>query len=272
MEAFMRSLNTGIRCILLLMTVIALLGGHFSKGLIRSIATHGRLAQSHHVKPTKWIDLLELEVPKKLWTVFYLYGAIWNGFWIVQTRQHADRWDLNRNIILVMILFEVHLLRRLLECILVTKFGASKMKLAGVMVGLVHYTVVPLAILSDKGGKMSVYGEYLKIAGLILFMYASYHQWRCNSILARIKREENQYGVPCGDWFEYVQSPLYTAEILIYLAFSGMLTFQNHTLSLVLLWVCANQSVSARLSSAWYHTHFRKESSLPKWKLIPFAW
>lgn len=59
----MRSLNTGIRCILLLMTVIALLGGHFSKGLIRSIATHGRLAQSHRVKPTKWIDLLELEVP-----------------------------------------------------------------------------------------------------------------------------------------------------------------------------------------------------------------
>nr|CCA22390.1 conserved hypothetical protein [Albugo laibachii Nc14] len=272
MEAFIRSLNSGIRYALLLMAVIAYFGGPLPTGLIRSIATHGRLTQSHRIQRSKWIDLFEFEVSKKLWTLFYLFGAIWTGFWIVQTQKHTDRWALNKNTFIVLILYEVHLVRRFVECILVTKFGSSKMKLAGVLVGLVHYLIVPLAILSDENVRLREDGDLFKLAGVLLFLKASYHQWRCNSILARIKGENNQYGVPHGDWFTYVQCPLYTAEILIYFAFSCILAFRNHTLSLVFLWVCANQSVSARLSSEWYRKHFSKQAHLPKWKLIPFTW
>ncbi|KAJ0667011.1 putative polyprenol reductase [Helianthus annuus] len=66
----------------------------------------------------------------------------------------------------------------------------------------------------------------------------------------------NEYAIPHGDWFEYVSSAHYTAEIVIY---GGLLVASGgRDLSLWLLFafVVANLGFAATLTHAWYLQKF----------------
>ena len=63
-----------------------------------------------------------------------------------------------------------------------------------------------------------------QIGAAALFIWAWKHQFIAHKIFARTKRQAmsnpeggGQYGVPRGDWFEYVSCPHYAAECLLYI-------------------------------------------------------
>lgn len=108
--------------------------------------------------------------------------------------------------------------------------------------------------------------------GVVLFVVASYHQFLCNLLLARLKKQHHmQHVIPRGDWFDAVRCPLYSCEVLLYLALALVAGGTNVSLYFVLTWVLANQAASAQLSSDWYDRKFRGHK-LPRWKLVPHVW
>ena len=82
-----------------------------------------------------------------------------------------------------------------------------------------------------------------------------------------------RYSLPRGDWFEYVSSPHYLSEILIYCGIL-MLDPWNRCLWMVLLWVIVNLSITATRTHVWYHRTFRdypldRNALLPKPSSLP---
>lgn len=96
--------------------------------------------------------------------------------------------------------------------------------------------------------------------GVLLFLWASYHQYKCHNILASLtswtSKNKKIYKIPYGDWFNYVSSPHYLAEILIYIAL--LMTMNGHcTLwSLTLTFVVGNLTISAHTTHEWYKQKF----------------
>lgn len=111
---------------------------------------------------------------------------------------------------------------------------------------------------------------------LLLFAWASLHQYRCHKILATLRkndaREGNEsliggvaakattqiYRLPTRDWFQYVSSPHYTAEILIYI--SLLILFITSDLRtnwwLPVAFTFFTLLLSARQMHAWYLAKF----------------
>lgn len=147
----------------------------------------------------------------------------------------------------------------------------------GFLLGCLHYLSVGLSALSDQDATSDVnqttlWRRAVVATGAVLFVFASYHQFVCNWVLAALKkRHKLQHVVPRGDWFDSVRCPLYSAEILLYVAFALVAGGTNASLYAIALWVIVNQSVSAKLNSDWYDRKFR-DAELPKWKLIPSIW
>ena len=112
---------------------------------------------------------------------------------------------------------------------------------------------------------------------VILFTWASYHQYKCHSILANLRRHRSQQqnvvhkqtaidvGIPQGDWFQFVSCPHYLAEVIIY---SSLLLVQ-WTMLLPCLFVVALLSLSARQMHSWYCDKF-EEYPRDRKRLIPY--
>ncbi|KAG9325877.1 hypothetical protein KVV02_006871 [Mortierella alpina] len=113
------------------------------------------------------------------------------------------------------------------------------------------------------------------VLGLTLFLWGSWHQYKCHVILANLRPRPSQetdaraaekrevakpeYKVPFGDWFEYMVTPHYTAEMVIYLGFYVMASpalFAPSTLLLAWIWVVVNLGILARETDQWYRTQF----------------
>ena len=120
--------------------------------------------------------------------------------------------------------------------------------------------------------------------GLLLFVWASLHQYKCHRILADLRKprateedkaaakvssaSDSSYGLPKGDWFCYVSSPHYLAEILIYVS---LLLFFDYSSSwwLVVAFVVSVLSLSARQTHSWY---LQKFENYPKNRNIIIPW
>jgi 3-oxo-5-alpha-steroid 4-dehydrogenase 3 len=142
---------------------------------------------------------------------------------------------------------------------------------------------VALAVLSDPDAAInyddsdgSLLLRRVSISlGTILFVVATYHQALCNYLIATQKRRHhNRHVIPHGDWFDYVRCPLYSTEILLYVAFALVTGGHNSMQYFICAWVATNQCVSAKFNSDWYDTKFRNEQKgkLSKWKLCPGVW
>ncbi|KAG0304544.1 hypothetical protein BGZ98_005348 [Dissophora globulifera] len=121
--------------------------------------------------------------------------------------------------------------------------------------------------------------------GLVLYLWASWHQHRCHVILANLRKHpskehrndedgqgqrpvQSEYKVPFGDWFEYLVTPHYSAEMVIYLGFYLMASSSSlpaaspsssltpTTMLLALIWVVVNLGIVARESDQWYRSRF----------------
>ena len=114
-----------------------------------------------------------------------------------------------------------------------------------------------------------------QIIAIVLFFWSSWHQYSCHKILADVRTgsidtsNKKQYAIPYGDWFEYVSSPHYLAEILIYIALCLCLGLSSVHCLLALATTLLNLLYTSRLNHEWCIKTFRHHPK--RWALIPFV-
>ncbi|KAG6958872.1 hypothetical protein JG687_00009117 [Phytophthora cactorum] len=278
--------------------VIAIAGGllSFRSSFCRGFVLQGKMRTPVAVSQLPGLSsLLRVEVSKSHWTWFYLIGALhsilmlviavfWQDTQVVQYALHLAHPSAGlegHGIILIqphtiafLTLFSVHTTRRFLESLLVTEFGDARMHACSTY----HYIATVLSVLFDPDSitvhELTVSRLAMAGLGVVLFIIASYHQTRCNYLLAKQKRANNmKHVIPRGDWFEAVRSPLYTTEIMLYAGFILVSGCTATMLYLVSAWVVVNQVLLAQISSQWVEDKFRDRiNELPKWKLLPYVW
>ncbi|TYZ68983.1 hypothetical protein PybrP1_000217 [[Pythium] brassicae (nom. inval.)] len=248
--------------------------------LLQALATTGRVRSGVGIGRLPGASLLTLEIPKTTWTLFYLVGSSVNALLLLlavaahenpllqtvlralQSRAHeAAVLTVNQHTVAFLSLFLLQTTRRFLESLLITDSGARLPPL--------HPDAV------SHAAQDALWRRAVVALGVVLFVVASYHQFVCNLLLARLKRQNRmQHVVPRGDWFDAVRCPLYSCEVLVYLALALAAGGSNASLFYVFAWVLANQAASAQLSSDWYDRKFRAEQrrALPRWKLVPRVW
>jgi 3-oxo-5-alpha-steroid 4-dehydrogenase 3 len=107
---------------------------------------------------------------------------------------------------------------------------------------------------------------WMQYVGAGVCLYSSVHQYRCHEILASLRRDDKsgqcrppfsyKYGIPRGDWFEFVSSAHYLAEIGFYgglLIASGANT---HVMWILFVSVVANLYLLAKPTHEWYLSKF----------------
>ncbi|KAL5483768.1 hypothetical protein EMCRGX_G020182 [Ephydatia muelleri] len=130
--------------------------------------------------------------------------------------------------------------------------------------GMYFYTAIgPTALLTIGTDQESeVYGteygllsliKWYHVAGLVTFVWSSWHQYRCHQILADLRspgatgnHSTPLYSIPRGDWFELVSSPHYLAEVLIYASLVLFTGGHNPGFFLVLVFTILVLLLSAR--------------------------
>ncbi|KAL8472305.1 hypothetical protein ACS0TY_029501 [Phlomoides rotata] len=209
--------------------------------------------------------------------------------------------------VFLLLLIDAQLLRRLYESIYVLKYSPSaRMHIVGYLTGLFFYTAAPLsfcckyswevfnfvediiAVFIVKGKDIIQFGDFDLLGhvnplmqlkwctwiGAALFFWGWYHQYRCHAILGSLrenKHKDNDYEIPHGDWFEYVSSPHYLAEIVIYGGLVIASGFSDITIWLVFGFVVANLTFAAAETQKWY---LRKFDNYPRNRcaIIPFVY
>ena len=211
-------------------------------------------------------------VPKRCFTHFYVFGAACNG--AVLAHRAAAGGDSDG--LLRLALFQAHLLRRLYECLAVTRFGAARMHLAGYALGLTHYALATATLALGGGGGGGVPG-WRAAAAAAAFAYASLPQHRAHAALAALRTAAGgggvglpRYGLPCGGWFDLVASPHYLFEVGVYAALDAA-GGRARAVRAMLVWVLVNQAVAADKARTWGRANI---AGFPKGRarLFPFAW
>ncbi|KAJ2499804.1 hypothetical protein GGH96_003237 [Coemansia sp. RSA 1972] len=172
----------------------------------------------------------------------------------------------------------IHIATRLKECVFDQPTTDARMHVGQYAVGVVFYIATPFAIVADAYCAHSWQPVSLCVvsAAVILFVYASLHQWRCHRILFQLRRIKLQrgtagsYALPSGDLFEYVSSPHYLCEILVYVSLWMATGFQAPTLLCVVIWTAVNLSITAHESQVWYRKTFGDLFPQNRRMLLPF--
>ncbi|KAJ1971159.1 hypothetical protein H4R35_005433, partial [Dimargaris xerosporica] len=156
-------------------------------------------------------------------------------------------------------LFQLHLVRRVVECYWLQRPSAVRMHVGHYALGLSFYLVTCLAWVVDgititqPGSTNPAFSDRPALAWLVLtlgiavYALASYHQHQSHAILANLRRPklpcktkvpkastsmvkgqvttpEGQavYRIPYGGWFVWVECPHYLCEIMIYAALTAI--------------------------------------------------
>lgn len=267
---------------------------------------HSRVQRSTNVKLAAFLnDILSygktkigndytlfLNVPKRYFQHFYFWGTVWNfvvifvyivsPYTLKNTLDGCGLFNDNRIILLYLCLYEFHLIRRLYECLCVSIFGKeSRMHVFQYVFGLTFYTFAPLTfvVFSKHHKGPSFEFNVFNILPIVLFFFGNYKQFRLHSILANLRANargpKRQYFVPKSDWFEYVSSPHYLAEIIIYgslfLGLRDQYTSIWGWISMISV-IITNLGFSAIQTHHWYKAKFDESyNKLNRHALVPFV-
>ena len=105
-----------------------------------------------------WFKFSQFRVKKSFYLHFYILGAInglafiivsYNYSETIMNMEHEGTTKYKFPIVCIFstLLWEIHVVRRLFECIFITKFGTSTIHVSGYIVGIVHYLFVPVSLL-----------------------------------------------------------------------------------------------------------------------------
>ncbi|XP_074324052.1 polyprenal reductase 2-like isoform X1 [Apium graveolens] len=276
---------------------------HSFRQIISGYAQRGKIMQSSSTRftvPQKFFG--HFYVVAVVWTTLLLVVTWCYANQLRSTNLQSKVWQS----VFLLLLMDAQVLRRLFETIFIFKYSPSaRMHIFGYLTGLFFYTAAPLSlcctspevfkfatnwieefIVKGKNQMPSTkFNEWGIIIPLIrqrwytwigagLFSWGWVHQRRCHAILGMLRENKTQaeaYVVPEGDWFNYVSSPHYLAEIVIYgglLVASGCTDF---TIWLLFAFVVANLSLAAAETHRWY---LQKFDDYPSHRLaiIPFVY
>lgn len=113
------------------------------------------------------------------------------------------------------------------------------------------------------------------IPTVMLFGWASLMQHRCYIKLAKLRRNRmghivtTGYKIPKGDWFDYVCSPQYFAESVIYVTIGLVLGLENVTWWSLAGYVATSQLYLAYSARCWYRQKF-EEFPKERKMIIPY--
>lgn len=209
--------------------------------------------------------------------------------------------------VFLLLLMEAQVLRRFFETIYVFKYSPSaRMHIFGYLTGLFFYTAAPLSLCCTFAPEVFNFVEQLVLefivkgktrmsapeiefwtfvtpiirlrwyvwVGAAIFLWGWIHQRRCHEILGSLRDNTEQvedYVIPYGDWFEYVSSPHYLAEIVIYGGLVIASGGADLTIWLLSGFVVANLVFAAAETHRWY---LRKFDNYPRsrFAIIPFLY
>ncbi|KAI9286312.1 3-oxo-5-alpha-steroid 4-dehydrogenase-domain-containing protein [Umbelopsis sp. AD052] len=288
-------------CCLHLLSVLSLLA-KFQPTLRSSVLAYGKLSETAD-RPTSKLSLWisQQTVPKAWFSHFYWIGflfALWCDLevglllWkhekgpIVSLLAHFDTPDFANTqpaiiCLLSLCLITLHIGRRLYEVNIVQRPSRqARMNITHYFIGIGFYGSMVFAAWLEGAANLGVWESSSQpitlldthqllrphvIFAIILFAYASWHQYVCHRILANIRMKARPstsaasssiYQIPRGDWFERVVCPHYLADILIYVSLCILNRLQNLTLLAGLLWTIINLSVTAGETERWYRKSF----------------
>jgi len=129
---------------------------------------------------------------------------------------------------------------------------------------------------TDNSSALSTAGVLQCMVGLVLFLWGSLHQFSCHVILANLraptaastdsgsssaKTASTEYKVPFGDWFQYMVTPHYSAEMVLYFGMYLMASARRSapTMLIAWIWVVINLGIVARETDQWYRTQFGEQ-------------
>ncbi|XP_004396322.1 polyprenal reductase [Callorhinus ursinus] len=247
------------------------------------------------------------DVPKRYFSHFYIISVLWNGFLLWHLTQSLflgvpfPNWlhgllrilgaaqfqggELALSAFLVLVFLWLHSLRRLFECFYVSVFSNAVIHVVQYCFGLVYYVLTGLTVLTQVpmdgrnvyviGKNLLMQARWFHILGMLMFIWSSVHQYKCHVILGNLRKNKAgvvihcNHRIPFGDWFEYVSSPNYLAELMIYISMAVTFGFHNLTWWLVVTYVFFSQALSAFLSHKFYKSKF---VSYPKHRkaFLPF--
>uniref|UniRef100_U5EHQ2 Polyprenal reductase n=1 Tax=Corethrella appendiculata TaxID=1370023 RepID=U5EHQ2_9DIPT len=233
---------------------------------------------AHKGRLDKFVSLLE--VPKSWFAHFYLFSAVWSilGFYltirvclygyqcpafvlkfldICCTSFRYEKTS-NSTTFIAMFLILLQCIRRFYETHFVQVFSSKiKINLSHYFVGYIHYFGTVVLTLSQSEGFVrspthrSATFSFGTLIWTCLFLYAWYHQFKSNLILANLRKNKQgnvvteEHKLPVGGYFEKISSPHMFFEILMYVALYGILC-ENTSWIWIFIWVLTNQ-----VSNAW---------------------
>ncbi|XP_075051868.1 polyprenal reductase [Mixophyes fleayi] len=256
-------------------------------GVFQDLIRFGKTKLGRRPAWLRWFDL-----PKRWFFHFYSVSVIWNGAllgFLIQSLVfggHIPQWvqslincfnkDSQHKVsggefstLLALSLLWLHSLRRLAECLFVSVYSKGVIHFAQYCLGIGYYFLIGITVLDHAKLENKVAGRDLvmqvrwyHVFGVLLYIWASLHQHRCNTILANLRKSKSgkiltmNHAVPTGDWFELVSCPHYFAELLIYVSIAVLLGLTHMTWWLLVLFVLFNQSLAAILCHEFYHEKF----------------
>jgi 3-oxo-5-alpha-steroid 4-dehydrogenase 3 len=228
--------------------------------LIQDLGVYGKAQPPHRQ------DLWSFQIPKKLFLHFYVVGNISNILVAGAKLSSGDP-------IFVLCLYQLHLLRRLAECIFVHSFSATAtMHVAHYILGISYYIAVPFTLASCDILPRS---SWILVMATSMFLWAQSAQYQCHLILAKLRpRDENNtktaYSVPRGGLFELVSCPHYTVEVVIYATLAACCKCSPRMLALT-GFVIMELSFSASTQHSWYRRTF-KDYPLNRQAIFPWIY
>ncbi len=257
--------------------------------LFHGVSKHGKLLVSgNKVDDKSLVNYFNrLQVPKR-----YFRHMYWTGLastLIIVLLVKYGHYTINKDTIFIIFLFFLHLLRRLWECYYMTLYQNSSMHIMGYLVGIFHYILTPLCILTisncNEYQHVTIIAVVKKVISITIFICGTYIQYHTHHIFYKLKESKIEiknntqhknysHSLPTGFLFNYICCPHYFGEILIYFSFCIFTTEISISMILLAVWVQSNLSVVALQNLKWYKNKFDRDPNFPKsWKsIIPFVY
>ena len=250
----------------------------------------------------KVLDLLaRLTVSHNRFTDFYILSLLCVAFWVSQiyvdgafvrllyrsVPTSSDGSSVTRAAV-CFLLFAIHSLRRLYECLTLSKErSSSSMWIGHYAIGLAFYFFTNLAVfvehiptdfnlvrLNPLLSPAAISRKPLDWLTVLMFVIESVDQHNHHLYLASLRK----YSLPDADAFKQVIAPHYTAECLIYLSLALLDAprgrFLNRTMLCALIFVVVNLGVTAERTKTWMLDKFpeRRNDIQKRWHMVPLLY
>ncbi|XP_013417166.1 polyprenol reductase [Lingula anatina] len=255
-------------------------------------------------KRNEWTVMRYLEIPKSYFRYFYAVGIVANSAHLALAVQayvfgvpppaiyqqvvsavSAEQVTTDAlGTLLCISLMLIQDLRRLYECYFISVYSKSTMNLLHFLLGFYLYITFGWTVLSEAPSLNTAPLQHLHIGlitwyhivGVIMFALASWQHQVAHVTFANLRKTEGKvrnyaHRIPRGGLFEYVSSPHYLMEIIIYLAFATVVGLRNISVWSVFVFVLLNQAVCAILTQKWYLDNYKTYPKSRK-TLIPFIY